>query len=115
MSRDQVLYLLDIKESCEAIFEYLKDIESAQDLIKDRKTYQATIREFEIIGEAVSHLSKDIKEKFTEIEWRDIKDFRNLLIHEYFGIDYEIVYKTAKNDLENLYIIINKILKEKLE
>lgn len=54
--------------------------------------YSATIRELEVIGEAASKLSAELKEKHPEVPWREIKDFRNILAHEYFGVDSEVVW-----------------------
>ncbi len=62
----------------------------------------AVIREFEIIGEAVGKLPQSLKERRSDVEWQDIRDFRNLLIHEYFGVDLEIIWKTVKEDLPDL-------------
>ncbi|NWF66595.1 MAG: DUF86 domain-containing protein [Campylobacterales bacterium] len=106
--RDFRLFVNDIKESCEAIFEYVKEL-NFDEFIEDRKTYSAVIREFEIIGEATKYLPTDITDKYSDIGWRDIKDFRNLLIHEYFGVDFEIVWNTIKDDLPKLYKVIQDI------
>ncbi len=78
--------------------DYVDDL-SYDKFIKDRKTYSAVIREFEIIREATSHLSNDIIQKYHSILWRDLKDFRNILIHEYFGVDFEIVWNVIQQDL----------------
>jgi uncharacterized protein with HEPN domain len=61
---------------------------SYNDFIIDRKTYSATIRELEIIGEAVNNLSDELKEQYSDVLWQQIKSFRNKLVHEYFGIDH---------------------------
>ncbi|NPA74201.1 MAG: DUF86 domain-containing protein [Epsilonproteobacteria bacterium] len=109
--RDLRLYLHDIKDSAEAIklFTFDMDLETFKN---DRKTYSATIREFEIIGEAVKNLPDSLLCKYDEVSWRDIRDFRNLLIHEYFGVDFEIVWNTIKVDLPILDIVVKKMLKE---
>ena len=99
--RDFRLYLADIIESGTAVQEYIQGY-SFQDFSRDRKTYSAVIREFEIIGEAVSKLPDEIKQQRAEVEWQDIKDFRNLLVHEYFGVDLEIIWQVIKNDLPRL-------------
>jgi len=78
----------------------------------DRKTYSAVIREFEIIGEAVDKLPDDVKQKYRDVEWQDIKDFRNLLTHEYFGVDLEILWKVIQDDLPGLMKIVNEIMQE---
>jgi uncharacterized protein with HEPN domain len=110
MSRDIRLYLEDIDESIKAINDYVKDMDF-DDFISDRKTYSATIREFEIIGEAVGCIMDYVKQD-NSVEWQDIKDFRNLLIHEYFGVDFEIVWDVIVDDLPKLQKSIKSFLKE---
>lgn len=78
----------------------------------NRLVYSATIREFEIIGEATIHLSDETLAKYDQIVWRDLKDFRNLLIHEYFGVDSQIVYNTIKNDLPLLKNVVLKMIED---
>lgn len=97
-NRDHRLYLADILESAKAIQEYVRGY-SFHDFSDDRKTYSAVIREFEIIGEAVGKLPDEIKQKRADVEWQDIKDFRNLLTHEYFGVDLEIIWQVIQDDL----------------
>lgn len=99
--RDSALYLMDVRESGNAILEYLEGM-SFEDFCRDRKTYSAVIREFEIIGEAVGKLPDQLKQSRPEIQWQDIKDFRNLLIHEYFGVDFEIIWNIIQDDLPGL-------------
>ena len=108
--RDIELFIYDIIDSCEAIFSYVEKMD-IEEFIADRKTYSAVIREFEIIGEAVKHLPTDLKQKYNQVAWRDIVDFRNMLIHEYFGVDFEIVWNTIKEDLPILYKIVKSIEK----
>lgn len=84
--RDIQLYLADILDSCKAVREYVTGI-NFDAFCEDRKTYSAVIREFEIIGEAVGKLPDELKQRHSDVEWQDIKDFRNLLVHEYFGVD----------------------------
>ncbi len=109
--RNYRLYLIDILESGNAILEYTKGI-SFEKFRNDRKTCSAVIREFEIIGEAVGKLPDDVKQRYRDVEWQDIKDFRNLLMHEYFGVDLEIVWKVIQEDLTGLMKTINEIMKE---
>jgi uncharacterized protein with HEPN domain len=96
-------------ESSNAILDYVEGL-SFDDFNADRKTYSAVIREFEIIGEAVGKLPESFKERHPEIEWQDIKDFRNLLSHEYFGIDLEIVWRIIEDDLPSLIDATTEIL-----
>ena len=99
--RDFRLYCEDILESGGAILDYVEGL-SFETFCNDRKTYSAVIREFEIIGEAVGKLPDSFRERRPDIEWRDIKDFRNILSHEYFGVDLEIVWKVIEYDLNGL-------------
>jgi len=109
--RDVRLFIDDIKDSLEAIVSYVEAM-NLENFLKDRKTYSAVIREFEIIGEATKYLPEELIQKYDEIEWRDIKDFRNLLIYEYFGVDHEIVWKTICEDLPKLQKAIERIISE---
>jgi uncharacterized protein with HEPN domain len=72
--------------------------------------HSAVIREFEIIGEAVGKLPESIKKNYPDAPWQDIKDFRNLLVHEYFGVDLEIVWNTICNDLPILLDTIRRLM-----
>ena len=110
--RSSLLYISDIIDAAEAIFSYTDDVDF--DLFSnDRMRFSAVIREFEIIGEAVSKLPSEIKATAPHVQWQDIKDFRNLLAHEYFGIDLEIVWNVVKEDLPDLYRAAQR-MKERL-
>ena len=106
--RDERLFVYDIRDSVDAILSYVNGM-SFDEFENDRKTYSAVIRELEIIGEATKHLSEDLTNRYSEIEWRDIQDFRNILIHEYFGVDFEIVWNAIKEDLPKLKATIDLI------
>jgi len=108
--RSDELYLRDIVDSIIAIEDFTKGLMFEQ-FREDRKTFSATIREFEVIGEGVGKLSDDIKEKYPNSLYQDIKDFRNKLIHEYFGIDAEIVWNTIVEDLPEFKRLVLNILK----
>ncbi len=101
MSRSPELYLADILEAGQAILDYLEGVSFAQ-FCTDRMRQSAVIREFEIIGEAVGKLPAELKQGTPSVAWQDIKDFRNLLAHEYFGIDLEIVWSVIQDDLPEL-------------
>ncbi|MHB8173457.1 MAG: HepT-like ribonuclease domain-containing protein [Nitrospirota bacterium] len=77
------------------------------EIIKDEMLIDAVVRNLEIIGEASSKIPED---KYSSIEWRKIKDFRNILAHEYFGIDMEILGDIIQNKLPQLKREIKKIL-----
>jgi len=107
--RDFRLYCADILDSGSAIIEFVNGL-SFEQFCNDRKTYSAVIREFEIIGEAVGKLPEALKQRRPDVEWQDIKDFRNLLTHEYFGVDLEIVWKIIEDDLPGLMEAIKEIM-----
>ncbi len=111
MRRGYLLYLEDILTSATRIQNYAGN-SSYEDLIKDEMKIDAIIRNFEIIGEASGNISQEIKEKYSFVEWRKVSDFRNILVHEYFGINYKIMWSIIKNKLpdlqKNIQIIIEK-------
>lgn len=101
MRRSYLLYLEDILESAKNIQGYVGNL-SFEELKKDRMRIDAIVRNFEIIGEASSNIPQEIKDKYPFIEWRRISDFRNVLAHEYFGINYKIMWDIIKNKLPDL-------------
>jgi len=78
----------------------------------DSKTKFASVKQLEIIGEAANHVSINLQKKFPEIAWKPIRSFRNILVHEYFGIHSETVWNTIQFDLPTLKIQIQKIINE---
>jgi len=109
--RSDRLYCRDILEAGVAIGSYVEGID-LDAFVRDRMRHSAVIREFEIIGEAVGKLAAELKLAYPAVPWQDIKDFRNLLAHEYFGIDLEIVWNTIHNDLPMLMEAVRNIEKE---
>ncbi|WP_299285824.1 DUF86 domain-containing protein [uncultured Mucilaginibacter sp.] len=101
---------MDILESAESIVDYTSSY-TYQEFLNDKKTIDAVIRNFEIIGEASNKLSQSIKNSLPNIEWEKIRGFRNKLVHEYFGIDYQIIWYTKNELLPSLIIAIKNILK----
>lgn len=78
---------------------------------QDRMRYAAVIREFEVIGEAVAKLPEILKAQYQDVPWREIKDFRNILIHEYFGVDLRIVWNAIHQDLPLLLAATHNMLR----
>lgn len=99
--RNMLLYIVDALESIEAIEGYIEDM-SFDDFVNDRKTYSATIREYIVVGEAVSKTIEELDEEIPDFPWRAIKDFRNFIVHEYFGVDARMVWDLSTNELEEL-------------
>lgn len=76
----------------------------------DEKSKRAFVRSLEIIGEASKNITKEFKEKYTDIEWKHMARMRDRLIHHYFGVDYPIVWDTIQNDIPTLKERIRKII-----
>lgn len=95
------LLIEDIIESANKILIYTSDI-SFDDFINDAKTVDAVIRNFEIIGEAANRLPEDFKDNHEDIDWHRIRGFRNRIVHDYFGIDYKIVWIVKETFLVQL-------------
>ena len=96
--RDTKLLLEDMLDSALKIRHYTEGLEY-ESFIADDKTIDAVIRNFEIIGEAANRIDSDYKTCFPEVEWKRLRGFRNRIIHDYFGIDYEIVWNIIKEDM----------------
>ncbi len=101
--RDSLLYIEDILESIRAINEFTFEVDF-KSFCNDRKTYSATIREFIIIGEAISKIIHLLENKYPQYQWRLLKDFRNFIVNEYFGINPKIVYDASKQELETILL-----------
>ena len=99
MPRDYKQQLDDILQAITFIREYIKDMDYNA-FEADRKTQDAVIRNLEIIGEAARAVPDEIRDKASEIEWYKIIALRNILIHEYFGVNLKIVWDVIKNKLD---------------
>ncbi len=98
--KDERLYLIHIAECIEKIEQYTA--EGKMEFLKDPKTQDAVIRNFEIIGEAVKRLSETTRELSPQIPWKQFAGFRDILIHQYNVIDLSEVWLTVENDLSAL-------------
>jgi len=101
MSRDEIMYLQDIAESCEKILRFTAGL-SQSDLMRDEKTYDAVIRNLEIIGEAAKHISANLRKRLPDIQWRKAAGLRDMLAHAYFGIDNDILWDVVQNKVPPL-------------
>ena len=91
-------YLLHIADSCEKILRYIRGMEK-NDFIADQLVQDAVLRNFEIVGEAAKHVPDDFRDRHPEINWRGMAGLRDILIHEYFGIDLVNVWNISKASL----------------
>jgi len=107
--RDNLLLVQDMLESAERIVKYT-DSYTFEDFVNDDKTIDAVIRNFEIIGEAASRVHPDFQIQNPEIPWQKLKGYRNRLIHEYFGVDFQIVWDIIIDDLSLLIFEMKRLV-----
>lgn len=103
--------LIHILEAISDIDEFLLNV-SYDEFLKDKMRFQATLRELEIIGEASNRVSKEIMEKYSEISWLKMIGLRNLVIHEYFGVDSKTIWNIIAKDIPKLEESITILLEK---
>jgi len=102
--------LESILEAIDRIIEYTSSINTADDLNNDYRNFDATMMNFVVIGEMIDKISDEFKRKHSEIEWIKIKGFRNIVAHDYFGIDAEEVWQIIKTKIPTLKSDIKSML-----
>ncbi|HEC78191.1 MAG TPA: DUF86 domain-containing protein [candidate division WOR-3 bacterium] len=102
-------FVQDIITACEKIVRFVENMDFEQ-FSKDEKTVDAVIRNLEIIGEATRKIPDSVKERYNNIDWPAIIGMRNIIIHEYFGVDLEEIWKTIKEDIPALKLSVKKLL-----
>ncbi|MCI5157139.1 MAG: DUF86 domain-containing protein [Candidatus Electrothrix sp. AUS1_2] len=103
-------FLSHIREALQRITAYTETMRSA-DFFEDIKTQDAVIRNLEIIGEATKNLSETIRDNHPEIPWKNLAGMRDRLIHQYFGVNLDIVWDVAKEELPQLLLHLRNIEK----
>lgn len=109
MKRTAELYAQDILENVNDAEMFLQGF-SYEQFFNDKKTKYAVVRALEIIGEAAKNIPPHIKGQYKEISWRQITAMRNRITHEYFGIDYTVVWQIVQEDLKPLKTVIQYML-----
>ncbi|MBD3808890.1 MAG: DUF86 domain-containing protein [Epsilonproteobacteria bacterium] len=97
-------------EALEKIERYSCGFEGADSFYFDQKSFDASMMQFVVIGEVISRLDEDFKNTHTHISWQKIKDFRNIIAHDYFGIDADEIWDIIQNKLLPLKEDLQKLL-----
>ena len=97
MPRSETLYLQDILKAVTAIQAYLAEVSHAG-WVEDDMRQHAVLQRLTEIGEAASHLSPGTRAEIHEVEWRDVVAFRNIAVHAYFSVDWDVVWYAATHD-----------------
>ncbi|MEN8123134.1 MAG: HepT-like ribonuclease domain-containing protein [Bacteroidota bacterium] len=111
MRRSDSDFLLDIKAECEIIIKHTEN-KNFQDLLDDDLLSRAIERSLEIIGEASKHISELTKQKSSIIEWKKIAGLRDIIIHQYFGVDYDLIWDVVTQKIPDLYHEIIRLLND---
>jgi uncharacterized protein with HEPN domain len=101
-----------INEAANKIFDYSSEFSSADEFLEDVKSFDAVMMNFVIIGEMVDKISGDLKKRNNQITWSKIKGFRNLVAHDYFGIDAEEVWQIIQEKLPTLKSQLEDIINQ---
>jgi uncharacterized protein with HEPN domain len=104
--------LLAILDSVERIDLYTKGTENPAAFFEAKQAFDATLMNFITIGEMVDRLSKELKDGHPEIDWQDIKGLRNIVVHDYLGVDAEEVWQIIKTELPLLKANISRMLQQ---
>lgn len=109
MSRDPWLYLEDVEASCRKVMKYVEGY-SFEEFLRDDKTFDAVIRNLEVIGEAVKHVPQDLTAGHPDIPWRQIAGMRDFLAHVYFALDLEVLWNVVSVEVPKLASAVDEIL-----
>lgn len=104
--------ICDIKEAVKRIEDYVDGL-TFDTFLKDVKTQDAVVRNLEIVGEAAKGVSCELMDKYNKIPWKKLAGMRDRLIHHYFGVNFDIVWEIAREDLPDLVAEIAKIKLQK--
>lgn len=110
-SRDWRLFVADMITFCEQVLAYTSGLEQAA-FLRDQKTYDAVLRNLELLGEAATHVPQRVREAHPDVPWRAIVGMRNRLIHGYLGIDDDLVWSAVSDDTPELVTALRHLLED---
>ncbi len=112
--RDWEIRIRDILDAARKVIEHVKELDFDA-FAADDWTVDAVLRNFTVIGEAARHVPDAICQKYPHVPWQDMRDMRNIVVHEYFRIDLTVVWNTIQEDLPALIPRLKEVLKEEDE
>ncbi len=101
MSREYRFFLDDMQKACEKVIRYSRNLTREQ-FVADEKTFDAVMRDLEIIGEAAKHIPDTVRTQHPDISWHKIAGLRDVVAHEYFGLDIEIIWDIVTREVPAL-------------
>ncbi len=115
MQRRDDLYLADIVEAAQAIRVFLARLErsSREAFVEDDLTSSAVLQKLSIIGEAAARVSEETREEYPDVPWHQARGMRNLLVHAYFSVDWDMVWTTATESVPALEAQVARILESR--
>ena len=108
--RDIQLYISDMLQAIDEVNEFVTDIPNAEALVSNKEKYKAVLMNFIILGEASRNIFEEVRINHPEVEWKDVMNMRNKLVHEYFGVDNQVVWDAIKKNFPELKEIIENKL-----
>ncbi len=111
MSKDPTVLIEHMLDSIRLIRTYIGQLPK-EDFLSTTEVQDAVIRRIEIVGEAAKGLPTEFKARYSEIPWRQIAGMRDVLVHEYLGVDLDLLWKTVKEDLPKLEESLSKVIRE---
>lgn len=111
MPRDYRVFLDDILEASRAVLEYASGL-SREQFFADRKTMQAVVWNLQVIGEAAKNIPHEIRSRYPDVPWRDMAGLRDVIVHQYFEIKLDVIWKVIQNDVPLVETRISAILEE---
>ncbi len=109
MQRDPLVYLDDILQACRSIQRYTDGL-TFESFTGDQRTIDAVVRNFQIVGEAAKNIPGDLRARLTEVDWRGVAGFRDVLVHRYFDVDLDLTWQIINSRVAPLAAAVKKFL-----